>query len=119
MTTSDKGPLIGYMIFETWTEDYSHWSGVISFPDPTGANLAWESPIAMIDKSAYDKLKAEVRRLETNSVHTCHDECPRLACVQRRRIEELEAELEQHAKVDYWRERYMELKAELAKEKMK
>jgi hypothetical protein len=38
------------------------------------------------------ELEAEVKRWETNSVHTCHEECPRIACVQRRRIAALEAE---------------------------
>lgn len=65
-STSAEGarkPLVGYMIMEDYAEDYSHWNGVIGFPDPTGANLAWESPVAMIEKSAYDALKAERDRL--------------------------------------------------------
>lgn len=32
---------------------------------------------------------AEVERLRLDGIHTCHDECPRIACVQRREIERL------------------------------
>jgi len=57
-------PLIGYMILEDYAEDMSDWSGQITGPqDPTGANLAWESPIKMIECSAYDALKAENEHL--------------------------------------------------------
>ena len=30
----------------------------------------------------------------SDGIHTCHDKCPRLACVQRREIERLTAEVE-------------------------
>lgn len=40
----------------------------------------------------YDQLQKRVAELETNRIHTCHDQCPKIECVQRRRIEELEAE---------------------------
>ena len=33
--------------------------------------------------------EAEVQRLTYNGIHTCHAECPRLPCVQRREIEAL------------------------------
>lgn len=39
----------------------------------------------------YQLAQAEI---STNSVHTCHDQCRRLACVQRREIEKLKAEIE-------------------------
>lgn len=31
----------------------------------------------------------EVERLRTGSIHSCHDRCPRIECVQRREIERL------------------------------
>ena len=36
-----------------------------------------------------DALRAEVERLSYDGIHTCHDSCPRLPCVQRREIERL------------------------------
>lgn len=64
MSDKPSEPLIGWMIFEECCEDMSQWDGVISYPDPTGANLAWEAPIKMIEKSAYDALKAEQQKDE-------------------------------------------------------
>ena len=52
--------LIGWMILEDHTEDMSHWSGVISYPDPTGANLAWENPTKMIEYAAYEAMRKEL-----------------------------------------------------------
>ena len=43
-----------------------------------------------------EALTAEVRRLQYDGIHTCHAECPRLPCVQRREIEALTAELAYH-----------------------
>jgi HAMP domain-containing protein len=41
-----------------------------------------------------EALQAEIERLTYDGIHTCHDHCPRLPCVQRREIEELQAEVE-------------------------
>lgn len=60
-STKIKAPLIGWMIFESATDDNSEWEGVITYPDPTGANIAWESPIKMIEHSAYEALQVELR----------------------------------------------------------
>jgi hypothetical protein len=38
----------------------------------------------------------EASALELSGTHTCHTECPRLECVQRREIERLKAKLETH-----------------------
>lgn len=43
-----------------------------------------------------EALTAEVQRLTYDGIHTCHAECPRLPCVQRREIEALTAELAYH-----------------------
>ena len=43
-------------------------------------------------QSSLDSANERVKELETNRIHTCHDQCPKIECVQRRRIEELEAE---------------------------
>lgn len=40
-----------------------------------------------------ERLTAEVRRLDHSTTHTCWDECPRLACAQRREIDALTAQL--------------------------
>ena len=39
--------------------------------------------------SQVDALRAEIERLSYDGIHTCHDGCPRLSCVQRREIEQL------------------------------
>lgn len=49
-----------------------------------------------------DALRAEVERLSYDGIHTCHDSCPRLPCVQRREIERLREVLEMLApSLDY------------------
>ena len=48
--------------------------------------------IHVIEYSAYEKLQKRVDELEASKIHTCHDDCQRIECVQRRKIEELEAE---------------------------
>jgi hypothetical protein len=47
--------------------------------------------------------KAEIERLTLNGIHTCHDQCPRLACVQGREIRRLREALEkvENDKVNY------------------
>lgn len=42
---------------------------------------------------ALDRAAQEIDRLDANAIHSCHDECARPMCVQRRRIGELEATL--------------------------
>lgn len=42
-----------------------------------------------------EALRAEVQRLTYDGIHTCHDDCQRLPCVQRREIEALRAEIAQ------------------------
>lgn len=41
---------------------------------------------------ALETLAGEVDRLTLNGIHTCHDNCPRLPCVQGREIRALKAE---------------------------
>jgi hypothetical protein len=40
-----------------------------------------------------EALRAEIERLTYDGIHTCHDGCPRLPCVQRREIDALRAEV--------------------------
>jgi hypothetical protein len=42
---------------------------------------------------AIEALQAEIERLTFDGIHTCHDDCPRLPCVQRREIDGLRAVL--------------------------
>ena len=51
--------------------------------------VAMRHGISLADKA----LTAEVQRLDYSTTHTCWDECPRLACAQRREIEALTAKL--------------------------
>ena len=53
-----------------------------------------ERYIHVIEYSAYEKLQKRVDELEASKIHTCHDDCQRIECVQRRKIEELEVELQ-------------------------
>jgi hypothetical protein len=49
---------------------------------------------------AIEALQAEVERLTYDGIHTCHDDCPRLPCVQRREIDALRAEV---AELESWK----------------
>ena len=49
--------------------------------------------IARQAADAIEALQAEVERLTFDGIHTCHDDCPRLPCVQRREIDALRAEV--------------------------
>lgn len=40
-----------------------------------------------------ERLRGEVQRLDIAGTHSCHDDCPKLPCVQRRKIDRLKAEL--------------------------
>lgn len=40
-----------------------------------------------------ERLRAEVQRLDMAGTHSCHDDCQRLPCAQRREIERLRSEL--------------------------
>lgn len=69
-----RDPFIGYMALEGWTEDENgkpdlkaDWDGVITGPhDPTGANLAWQNPIKMIEHSAYNSLIEQLNDLKAD-----------------------------------------------------
>ena len=63
ISNAKPSPIIGFMIVEDYDEDFSHWDGVITYPDPTGANLAWEKPTKMIEYSAYEQVKEQCRDL--------------------------------------------------------
>lgn len=43
------------------------------------------------------RLRAEVQRLDIAGIHSCHDDCQKLPCVQRREIERLRAECDFHS----------------------
>lgn len=45
-----------------------------------------------------ERLRAEVQRLDIAGIHSCHDDCQKLPCVQRREIDRLRAELAQSRK---------------------
>lgn len=46
-------------------------------------------------KAENERLRGRVNDLETASIHTCHDQCQRVECVLRRRVAELESELQE------------------------
>ena len=47
-----------------------------------------------------ERLTVEVQRLDHSTTHTCWDECPRLACAQRREIEALTAQLAEAREIE-------------------
>jgi len=55
-------------------------------------NRGFEDGLA-IGADRIEALQAQVDRLTYDSIHTCHDDCPRLPCVQRREIEGLRADV--------------------------
>lgn len=62
---------------------------------------AMGSPLTKFDTFVDEdiaKLRAENERLKSNDVHSCHDQCQRVACVQRREIDKLREEKEQFEK---------------------
>ena len=52
-------------------------------------------PTWTMDEAAdeIERLTAEVQRLDYSTTHTCWDECPRVACAQRREIDALRAKV--------------------------
>lgn len=48
---------------------------------------------AIVLAAEVERLRAEVQRLDIAGIHSCHDDCQKLPCVQRREIERLRAEL--------------------------
>lgn len=91
-TPKPREPLIGWMIFEEYCDDYSEWSGVITYPDPTGANLAWQDPVKMIEKSAYDALEQRLAVAEVWHKHWIA--ANKELSEYRNKCRELEAEVE-------------------------
>lgn len=85
-------PLIGWMILEDYCDDMSQWDGYISFPDPTGANLAWQSPTKMIEYSAYETAIRERDELEKRLFESAASKANEFLHL-RARVKELEAEL--------------------------
>lgn len=65
--------------------------------------LSQRNQIALQGEAAteIERLRNEVERLDYDSIHTCHDKCRRLPCVQSREIERLRArEAELQRKLD-------------------
>jgi hypothetical protein len=60
--------------------------------DNSEYNRGFEDGLA-IGADRIEALLAEVERLTYDGIHTCHDDCPRLPCVQRREIDGLRAVL--------------------------
>lgn len=55
-------------------------------------NLGFEDGLAL-GADRIEALQAKVDRLTYDGIHTCHDDCPRLPCVQRREIDALRGEI--------------------------
>lgn len=47
--TDDRNPRIGFVVIDDYTDDYSDWTGQITFPNPKGANIYWQNPISFIE----------------------------------------------------------------------
>ncbi len=61
--------------------------------DPVSLKPRLHNPDGPEAADRIEALQAEVERLTFDSIHTCHADCPRLPCVQRREIEGLRAEV--------------------------
>ena len=60
--------------------------------DNSEYNRGFEDGLA-IGADRIEALQAEVERLTYDGIHTCHGDCLRLPCVQRREIDALQAAL--------------------------
>ena len=88
---TERPILEGFMVLDGWAEDYSDWDGVITGPaNPKGANLYWHNPIPMIERRAYDSLRARVAELESEN-HVLSVQISRYEWDDKR-VKELEAE---------------------------
>ena len=63
--------------------------------------VVYRNPDGPAAATEIERLTAEVRRIDRDSIHTCWDDCPRLVCMQRREIDALTAELAR-AKQEGW-----------------
>lgn len=62
-------------------------------PFPTRLDYATKFILAALHK-AVEPYRKEVDNLSAATIHTCHDHCQRIECVQRRHIQQLQAENE-------------------------
>lgn len=56
---NERKRLVGYISLDAldeWDDDYSYWSGEITFPDPQGANLAWLKTIEMVERRPNERI---------------------------------------------------------------
>ena len=60
--------------------------------DNSEYNRGFEDGLA-IGADRIEALQAQVERLTYDGIHTCHADCPRLPCVQRREIDGLQADV--------------------------
>ena len=67
----------------------------IELPPLPSKSPDWDAIDAYAEVAAEREriLLARVAELESADIHSCHDDCQRLACVQARRIAEMEAVL--------------------------
>jgi hypothetical protein len=68
--------------------------------DPVSLKPRLHNPDGPEAAEAIEGLQAEVERLTYDGIHTCHDDCPRLPCVQRREIDALQADV---AELESWK----------------
>jgi hypothetical protein len=59
----------------------------------------WAQQCSKARRNAAEAADA-IERLTYDGIHTCHDDCPRLPCVQRREIDALRAEV---AELESWK----------------
>jgi hypothetical protein len=61
--------------------------------DPVSLKPRLHNPDGPEAADAIEALLAEIKWLTYDGIHTCHDDCPRLPCVQRREIDGLRADV--------------------------
>jgi len=68
---------VGYVAIEDYTEDYSDWTGQITFPNPRGANIYWENPIEFLEAEPVIKLLREMGEALKESKYLIADQTAR------------------------------------------
>ena len=58
--TDDIKPRIGFVVIDDYTDDYSYWTGQITFPNPKCANIYWQNHISFIELEPTIQLMKEM-----------------------------------------------------------
>lgn len=71
--TDDRKPRIGFVVIDDYTDDYSDWTGQITFPNPKGANIYWQNPISFIELEPTLQLMKEIGEVMSEAIDLIDD----------------------------------------------